>query len=512
MPGLSKSKYTKFCQCDKALWLRTFKPELEVVDDATNARFEMGNKVGDLAMGLFGDFKEAYAKTVDGVLDLETMTAQTKQWMDEGVENICEASFIYDNNYCAVDILCKTDEGWAIYEVKSSTYPEFQGRPSEIEKYAPDIAYQKWVLTQCGVNVTGTYLVCLNSDYVRHGDLDLQQLFVIVNMEGMVANELLKVPNNVPLAIKTMERADEPTTDLGVQCHKPHPCAFWEYCSRHLPKPSVFDVYGGKGRQFDFTKKVKLYQSGKTTFDDLREETIGVVQNLQIECTLDQREHIDREFISEFLNELYYPLYFLDFESMQDAVPQYDDTKPYTQLCFQYSLHIKESAVAPCRHLEFLAKSDGSDPRRALAEQLCRDIPKGACTLVYNKTFECSRIKEMAAIFPDLSEHLLDIEEHIKDLLVPFQTGHFYLPAMGKSFSIKSVLPALFPDEPTLNYHNLDSRVQNGGDAMTIFPRIKDMPEEEQESTRKALLEYCKLDTWAMVKVWERLKEEAEKL
>ena len=466
--------------------------------------------VGDLAMGLLGDYKEAHAEKPDGKLDLEIMAAQTKQWMDEGVENICEASFLYDGNYCAVDILHKTDDGWAIYEVKSSTYPEFKGRPSEIEKYAPDIAYQKWLLTQCGVNVTGTFLVCLNSDYVREGELDLQKLFVTIDMRDMVANELLKVPANVAIAMKTLERPDEPDTDIGMHCHVPYDCGFWQYCSRHLPQPSVFDVYGGKGRGgFTFAKKVGYYKTGKITFEDLRSESIGAIQDLQIGCVLDQREHINREEIGKFLSTLYYPLYFLDFESMQDAVPQYDNTKPYTQLCFQYSLHIKESENAPYLHKEYLAPSDGSNPRRALAEQLCRDIPKGVCTVVYNKTFECTRIKEMAELFPDLSAHLMDIHNHIKDLLDPFRDGHFYLPSMGRSFSIKSVLPALFPNDPSLDYHNLSGCVKNGSEAMTVFPRIKDMPADEAAATRDALLRYCELDTWAMVKVWERLKEEA---
>lgn len=512
MPGLSKSKYTKFCQCDKLFWLNKYKPEVEVVDDATKARFETGNKVGDLAMGLFGDHKEAHAEKADGTLDLETMVVQTQKWMAEGVDNICEASFLYEGNYCAVDILRKTSGGWAIYEVKSSTYPEFNGRPAEIQKYVPDIAYQKWVLTQCGVNVTGVYLVCLNSDYVRHGDLDLQKLFVIIDMLEMVENELLKVPANVAQAMKTLALTDEPVTDIDMHCHVPYPCGFWNYCSRHLPNPSVFDVYGGKGRGgFTFAKKVEAFKAGKIAFEDLRNESIGPIQDLQIACTLDQRDHIDREQIGRFLKELDYPLYFLDFESMLEAVPQYDDTKPYTQLCFQYSLHIKKSAGAPYQHLEYLAPSDGSDPRRALAEQLCRDIPMGVCTVVYNKTFECTRIKEMAALYSDLSVHLMDIHDHIKDLLDPFRAGHFYLPAMGRSFSIKSVLPALFPDEPTLNYHNLDSRVQNGSNAMTVFPSIKYKPLAEQEELREALLRYCELDTWAMVKVWERLCEEAQK-
>ena len=131
------------------------------------------------------------------------------------------------------------------------------------------------------------------------------------------------------------------------------------------------------------------------------------------------------------------------------------------------------------------------------------------CTLAYNKMFECGRIRELAALYPDLATHLLNIADHIVDLIDPFRAGDYYVPAMGGSFSIKSVLPALFPNEPSLDYHNLDEQVRNGGDAMTIFPKMRFMSPEEEQSARQALLEYCKLDTWAMVKVWEKLKEVA---
>ena len=181
--------------------------------------------------------------------------------------------------------------------------------------------------------------------------------------------------------------------------------------------------------------------------------------------------------------------------------------KVYSQITFQYSLHIVNAETGQTEHREFLAPSDGSDPRRPLAEQLCRDIPMNACTVAYNKMFECGRLRELAALYPDLAIHLLNIADHIIDLIDPFRAGHYYVPAMGGSFSIKSVLPALFPDDPELNYHNLDDRVQNGGDAMTIFPRIQQMPPEEAATSREALLRYCELDTWAMVKVWEKLKE-----
>ena len=162
MKGLSKSRYTAFCQCPKNLWLKVFKPEEATVDAGVEARFESGNEVGDLAMGLFGDYKEAHAEKSDGGLDLAKMVEQTRQWMQDGVENICEASFTYDrehvvenvtlppdkpwftkwreSHYCAVDLLRKNGDGWDIYEVKSTSFPEFNGNEAKLEKYAPDIA------------------------------------------------------------------------------------------------------------------------------------------------------------------------------------------------------------------------------------------------------------------------------------------------------------------------------------------------------------------------------------
>ena len=152
----------------------------------------------------------------------------------------------------------------------------------------------------------------------------------------------------------------------------------------------------------------------------------------------------------------------------------------------------------------------GIDPRRSLAESLCRNIPCDVCVLVYNKTFECTRLKELAETFPDLAEHLNNIAGNIRDLLVPFQKGYYYNRAMGGSFSIKSVLPAIFPNDPSLDYHNLEG-VHNGGEAMSIFPKIQFMNPTAQVEMRSNLLKYCELDTLAMVKVWEELNKVVNK-
>ena len=198
MKNLSKSKYTTYCQCPKALWLRIYKPEEQIIDPSVQARFEAGSEVGELAKRLFGEFEDVttYVPMDDGsqCLDLKAMIAKTQDCLNRNVENIAEAAFSYDGCYCAVDILHKTENGYAIYEVKSST------DLSHLEVYAQDVAYQKYVLTNCGINVTGTYLVNINNEYVLDGELNVKEFFNISDISEAVADEYLKVPTRIAQA------------------------------------------------------------------------------------------------------------------------------------------------------------------------------------------------------------------------------------------------------------------------------------------------------------------------
>lgn len=495
MLSLSKSKYCGLWQCPKIAWLNKYKPEEMVINDAIQSRMDAGNVVGDLAMGLFGEFVEVTAYNGEK-LDLSQMIARTQEEMEKGTPVICEASFSYNGLYCAVDILRKDGDGWAIYEVKSST-------SAEKDVYTADVAYQKYVLQNCGVNLTNVYLVCLNNEYVFDGTLDLQQLFKITDITVPVAFEQRNLAANLSIGERLLNDPNEPEIDISERCMHPYECAYWKYCTGHIPKPSVFDLY-----RMPFQKKLDCYKHGMFRYEDLI-LTSGITnekQLRQMEYSLsDKGTYLDKEGIRAFLDTLSYPLYFLDFETMQLPVPQFPGTKPYQQIPFQYSLHYIEEPGGVLKHKEFLGVS-GEDPRRAIAESLCRDIPMNVCVTAYNRGFECGRIKELAYAFPDLAEHLLNIRSNIQDLLTPFQAGYYYNRDMGGSFSIKSVLPALYPDDPELDYHNLEG-VHSGSEAMTIFPMIKDMPPEEQAAARKNLLAYCKLDTLAMVKVWQKLIE-----
>lgn len=493
--NLSKSKYTRFCQCPKMLWLDTYHPERAVQDEALLRRFREGNEIGDLAMGLLGDFVETTAYTADGKLDISSMLKHTRKYLIEGKENICEAAFSKNGCYCAVDILHKTGDGYEIYEVKSST---------EIKDvYLWDVAYQRWVLEQSGLKITGTYLVYIDRTYVRQGEIDIHKLFAVQNVTDAVLPYYAEVARNTARAREYIAQKGEPEMPLGEQCFSPYDCAYRQYCARDLPSPNVFDLYNIRTQ-----KACEYLRQGIVSFDDVVRSGIplNAMQRRQVEFEqLQLPTYVDRSGVKSFLETLRYPLYFLDFETFQTGIPLYDGMHPYQQVPFQYSLHYILEEGGELLHREFLA-DENSDPRRALAERLAEDIPQNACTLAYNKAFECMVIKQLAETFPDLAEKLLNIRENIHDLLDVFRDGFVYDRAMQGSFSIKKVLPALFPDDPNLDYHNL-ADVHNGTEATDAYLSLRGMEGEKRDKLRRSLLAYCGLDTLAMVLLWQRLRE-----
>ena len=487
---LSKSKYTRALLCPKMLWMDMNKPDEAVENLDLQEIYERGNDVGDLARQYFGDYV-----LVGFDKGLSSMIEETQEYINNGAENIAEASFSYNGNFCSVDILHKNAYGWDIIEVKSSTYVH--------SVYLDDMAFQCYVLTQCGLNITGVYNMHLNSDYVRQGDLDLHQLFVIEDCTEKIATRLPYVAQNIQQINQFFARCEdfEPDYDIGMHCEAPYECAYKNYCQRNLPTPNIFDVRGRLGKK----KKYQFYYDGIVSFDDIvNYAKLSKKQMLQVETeALNKPPTVNKKAIKKCLDELSYPLYHLDFETYMQAVPQYDGIGPYMQIPFQYSLHIQHKKGGECEHREHLGK-EGTDTRRALAEQLCSDIPKDVCTLAYNMQFEKMIIRQLAEDNPDLADHLMNIHDNMKDLMVPFQKGDYYCRDMQGSYSIKYVLPALCPNDPELNYHNLDE-IHHGGEASTAFAELHTKSPEEIARTRKNLLKYCGLDTLAMVKILEKL-------
>ncbi len=326
-------------------------------------------------------------------------------------------------------------------------------------------------------------------------------MFCVEEITERVRQMQSEVAERISAVREYMKCEDEPSDDIGEHCFSPYDCGFFGYCTRHLPERNVFRVAGLRK-----STRFRCYRDGIVSFDELyASDRLSSAQREQVEHELfPQPPQIDVDPIREFMSGLSYPLYFLDFESFQPAIPLFDCSHPYEQIVFQYSLHYIEQEGGELRHKEFLAYP-GEDPRRALAEQLCADIPLDVCTTAYNMGFEKGRIRELTNLYPDLREHLLNIHGHIRDLMIPFQKKWYYCRAMQGSYSIKYVLPALFPNDPSLDYHNLEG-VHNGGEASDTFARMASMSPEELETARANLLRYCGLDTYAMVKVWEKLK------
>ena len=246
--------------------------------------------------------------------------------------------------------------------------------------------------------------------------MDLQQLFTLEEFTDVVKEKFDEVEEIIQSIRAYVDTETEPERDIGLYCGDPYPCAFYKYCSKHVPEPSVFSV-----RRLKAKKKYEYYHQGIITFEDIvkQQPKLSAVQWRQVETAYYNKEdEVDVDAIKSFLDTLSYPLYHLDFETFKQAIPEFDGLSPYAQIPFQYSLHI-EQADGTLEHREFLAK-EGTDPRRAIAESLCKDFPTDVCVLAYNMSFERGVLESLAGLFPDLANHLLAIRENIHDLMSPF--------------------------------------------------------------------------------------------
>ncbi|BEG57242.1 DUF2779 domain-containing protein [Helicobacter sp. NHP21005] len=505
---LSKSKFIQGMRCPKMLWFAEHKPE--VLEQANDAHGELdnemqeGKEVGQLARALFAGGVEVAYNT-----DIGQMVARTQELLKQGVKTIYEATFEFQGVVVMVDILEIHSDGVVLNEVKSSTsvYGD-KNKTKPEKKYLWDLAVQYYVLKGCGYEIKGAYLVGLNNTYTKQGALDLEKLFVKHDFLGFVKDFYSEMLQRLEDIQSTLANPQEPDTDIGKHCDKPYECLAKHYCWEKqrgiVGHEHIFAIANQK-----FASKMKLYQNKKIFFTDLEKEDIQALtrnQKIQVECALNGKAHIDQKEIKKFLETIRYPAYHLDFETYKPAIPPFDGTKPHGQVPFQYSIHI-DHGDGKLEHREFLAEC-GSDGRLALAEQLIQDIPQDACVLAYNAAFEKNVLKDLADLLEaqhqQVVKALLAIKENILDLMIPFKEGHYYDPKMVGSYSIKSVLPALVPDFERA-YEDLEL-VHKGTEAMVIYAKMPSMPKEQQEQTKQALLEYCKLDTLAMVKVLEALE------
>ena len=489
---LSKSLYIRGLQCEKSLWLKKKKPGvLQAPDDGAQAVFDTGTSVGELACELFGG-----GERIEYTGDFNAQIAKTKELIEHATKVIYEATFCFDGILVMVDILRICEDGLIINEVKSST--------SVKDVYIDDASIQYYVISSLGYKVSGVNIIHIDNSYVRGEKLELEKLFHTEDLTEQIIQKQADIPQILSKFEEILSKNIEPDIDIGPHCSSPYTCDAWEYCwheQRGIPEYSVFDI-----SRLRSDKKFELYKNGVVKFSDIKDlGKFNASQQIQIRSELSQEEIIDKDAINEFLGTLSYPLYHLDFETFQQAVPEFVGLSPYEQIPFQFSIH-KDDGKGNLEHFEFLAEV-GADPRYELALNLIKFIPQDACVLAYHASFEKGVIENLATLFPQLSSRLMNIHSNIKDLEIPFAKKFYYHPKMCGSSSIKKVLPAIVPSFESA-YSSLDL-IHNGGEAMSEYAKLKHKTKDEQDMIRKALLAYCKLDTLAMVKVLEKLREVA---
>ncbi len=488
---LSKSQYVRGLQCVKSLWLYNHRKDLIPETPVSKQMiFDQGKDVGVFAQTRFPGGRLIEADHFHAQEALES----TRTAIESGAPAIYEAGFLYDGVLVRPDILVRRkDNSWDMYEVKSSTEVK--------DEHIPDVAVQKYVLEGSGIKLHKVFLMRINNKYVRQGDIDVAQLFEAEDITKECDALQKEIKANIAKFRNIVASDSEPMLDIGQHCYSPYECDFREYCWKHIPDYSIYDLPRISYNKIDTLKSMGIIEIKKIPADF----DLNASQRLHAEVEKSGEPHIEPENIALLLKELEYPLYFLDFETINPAIPLYDGMRPYQHIVFQASLHVQDTQKSKMRHLEYLGDAV-NNPHPGMVKFLTSNIGSKGSIIVYNASFEGTRLKELAEMYPKASKALLSIHGRLWDLIVPFRKGYFLHPDFHCSHSIKAVLPALVPG---MTYEGME--IGEGGDAQIAYLNLMsgELSEKEAEKTRAALKKYCGQDTLAMVKLLDVLKTEA---
>lgn len=489
MRTLSKSKFMAYRQCPKRLWLEIHHPELRADSSAAQARFKTGYQIGDLAKLLY-DPKNKGEELNPRDTGYEAAFARTKELL-ELTHPIFEASFSAGGALALADVLLPARNGakrvWRMVEVKSST--------SVKDYHRDDAAVQAYVARASGVPLTSVSLAHVDSDWVYPGGGDYQGLLVENDLTQDAFAREDEVKGWIAGAQTIAAKRKEPKRTTGSHCSEPFECGFLAHCLSQEPQ-AEYPVTWLPRRSNEL--KAHIADGGVTDMRDVPDALLNASQLRVKKHTLSNRTFFDAANAAQDLAAHKLPAYFLDFETIQFAVPIWKGTRPYQQIPFQFSSH-RLGRTGKLDATSFLDLS-GCDPSRAFADALIGACGECGPIFVYNQAFEKARIEELASRFPRLKRPLMAIHERIVDLL-PIARNRYYHPQQQGSWSIKKVLPAVAPD---LRYDALDG-VQDGDMAMAAFMEAiaTETMASRKATIEKQLLDYCGLDTYAMVRLWQ---------
>ncbi len=495
MRNLSKSKLLAYRQCPKRLWLEIHGRESPEPSAQTKARFQVGHEVGKIAQKIY-DPKGKGVVFDPNVEGYDEVIARTADLIDSS-RPLFEAGFTADGARAYVDVMLplrrKGRQVWRMVEVKSASKLK--------DTHADDIAIQTFIARAAGVPVDSVALAHIDGQWVYLGGGDYQGLLKEVDFTEQAFGREQEVRTWIAAAQVIARKRKEPEIETGAHCSNPYPCAFLDYCERD----TVTAEYPVSWLPNKNDQLLALIEAEAAT--DLREvpdECLTAKQYRVKAHTLAGTVYFDAASAADALMAYSLPGYFLDFETIMLTVPIWKGTCPNTQIPFQFSLH-RLTRTGKLTQQAFLDLS-GQDPSRKIAEALIAACGERGPIYVYS-SFESGRIRYLAERLPGLARPLLAINERLVDLL-PIAREHYYHPEQQGSWSIKYLLPTIAPD---LRYDALDG-VQDGGMAMAAYLEAihPDTPPSRKAEIERQLLDYCGLDTYAMVRVWQLFSGRAD--
>tara|TARA_B100000787_G_C16187047_1_gene295281 strand:- start:847 stop:2367 length:1521 start_codon:yes stop_codon:yes gene_type:complete len=488
---LSKTSYLQGLKCSKFMWLnKHMKTVMDPISTGDIARIETGKDIGKLARQLF----QNGVLVPDSIFDVEERVTYTSDLINSGIETIFEATFSFNNVQVRIDILNKVADGYEIYEVKSKKWTKkLNTSQKAIKELIDDISIQYYVLNGLSINVTETFLTCLDGEYVRDESIKVNKIFKNISTTEEVIKLQDSIPKNIELFINTLDSGENPDFKICSGCSK---CSYKKYCWQDMPEFPVFSLLTISKKAFElYDKDIKAVEDIPDDYEFTSEAKKFIRDHWKNKTEL----FINSDKVNEALAKLRYPLFHLDFETFQSQVPLYKDTSPGQIIPFQYSLHIEEKNNTLI-HKEYLAEKPSIDPREDLICNLIKHMQGDSSVVVYSN-YEANTLQRLADEFPQYANELISIKNRIWDLAEIFQKRHIYFYQLKTKYSLKDVMPILVPKMST-KYLDLkeSGSVSFGEEASNAFIQL--MTERDKtvvDSIREGLLEYCKLDTESMV-------------
>ncbi|MEK7620866.1 MAG: DUF2779 domain-containing protein [Patescibacteria group bacterium] len=487
MMYLSKSDYLKYLICPSYLWLWKNKPEVVPVDDdeSIKQRLEQGNEIERYARMLFPEGSLVETRGKSARTDTEKLVAK-------GAKTIFQATVMTDEGLLAMaDVITRGDspDSWVLYEVKSTN--------SIKKEHILDLTFQRVAFEDAGYKIGKIKIIYLNKDYERQSDVDPKKLLLEADVTADTDELIEVVRAQTKDALEWLQRKDEPKTcSCRLNSRSKH-CPTFHYLNPDVPEYSVFNIsrIGGK-------KLAVLIDGYTLNVEDVPEDIkLTVIQQNQVDVAKSKQPKIDKQAIAERLSELEFPLYFLDYETVSTALPVFNKCRPYQQIPFQYSLHILRELNGELEHYEYLARDSKTLPAHDLLKALSTQVSDTGSVITWNKSFEAGRNREMAAQYPEYNELMESVNDRVFDLMEIFSKQHYVHHDFKGSSSIKKVLPVLVDG---FTYDDMD--ISNGQTAaLRWYEAVTSDDSDLAHKTYKSLLEYCKLDTLAMVEIYKKL-------